>query len=88
MVRPVYLPVTVDTGFSSQAYRLAASTAAGQTARTIDLAGMVGIGMTVLTQIWQPDLEEICVRRAMRVVTIGAIFTHRGMFPQERAALL
>ena len=88
MVRPVYLPVTVDTGFSSQAYRLAASATAGQTARTIDLAGMVGIGMTVLTQVWQPDLEEIRVRRAMRVVTIGAVFAHRSMFPQKRAALL
>lgn len=89
MVRPVYQPVTIEAGLSNQPWPSNANVnATGQTCRAIKLAGMVGIRMTVLAQIGRPHFEEICVRRAMRIVAVGAVFAHRGMFPQERAALL
>ena len=79
MIRPVYQAMTIHTGFAQQAHR--PITPAGQARCAINLTGMIGIGMTVLTQIGRANLEEICVRRAVRIVASGTIFTHGGVLP-------
>ena len=83
----MYLSMTVDTGFSNHAHRIPGSPAIGQTRSAIKLAGMVEIGMAGLAQIRWPNLQKICLSRTMRIVAVGAIFTHRGVFPQEGTAL-
>src|SRR6266516_2251390 len=46
------------------------------------------IGVTLLAQARPRDPQQEIVDRAVRVVTVEAVLAYRGMFPQERAALL
>src|SRR5260221_14559913 len=42
--------------------------------------------MALLAQPGRPRLEERAIVRTMRRVTVGAVFRHRAMLPEERAA--
>src|SRR5262245_34896270 len=46
------------------------------------------IGVALLAQTRPRDLQQEVVDRAVRIVAVQAALAHRGMLPQERAALL
>src|SRR5215468_411160 len=53
------------------------------------IAGVPGkIGVALLAQPRPRDLQQEVVDRAVRIVAVQAVLAHRGMLPQERAALL
>src|SRR5215475_4498540 len=53
------------------------------------IAWMLGeIGVTLLAEARPRDLQQEVIDRAVRIVAVQAIVAHRGMLPQERAALL
>lgn len=88
VVRAMNQAVAIQARFARQAQRFPIPASARQTGRAVDLAWMRRIRMAVLAQVGRPDLEEICTRRAVRIMTVGAVFAHWRMLPQERTALL
>src|SRR5215510_11584812 len=46
------------------------------------------IGVTLLAEARPRDLQQEVIDRAVRIVAVQAVLAHRGMLPQERAALL
>lgn len=55
---------------------------------SIGFAGMSFGGMTLLAEQWWELGQQGLMIAAMRPVTQGAVFAGRGMFPQERSALV
>ena len=84
MIRAMNQPVTIDTSFANHAGLVPTAAIPGKTFPAIQLTGMVLIRMAALAQIGHAYLEEICVRRAVRIVAIGAVLAYRGVLPQER----
>ena len=42
--------------------------------------------VALLAQKWRALSQQVAVNRTMRLVTMGAVFSHRLVFPQEGSA--
>ncbi len=83
MIGPMNLGVTIQTGFSKDALIFPCRR---DPRATVHAAG-VEIGAVAL--LAQPGLtgnQQVGVIPAVGNVAVGAVFTNRGMLPQERAA--
>lgn len=66
----------------------AGTATARQSFRRVDDRGMARALVASLAQKRRPQLEQRRLRRAVRIMTVGAAFSDRLMFPQKRPAEL
>src|SRR5512145_2006444 len=80
MVRPVNLRMTIHARPSEHPVAFVHR----DRVVVVDGGRMPRRDVTALTQHRHPNHEHPVVRRAVRIVTSGAIFTNRGVLPQYR----